>query len=493
VSERRRIYTADAIEDPRLLGGLRQFRDAETWRPWLAFLRAVEGQPLRPAELELFRRHTGRAEPKPEGYPEAALITGRQSGKSAISAAVSVLGAIQATEPGLYAPMVAQDARSVLAVLMRYARSYLANVEAFRSMIHRETREDIELANGCTITVRPCRPESVRGIRSVVAVLDEAAYFRASDGYRTDTEMLRAIRPSLATTDGRLLVLSSPYHATGALWDLHRKHYGVEASDVLVWQAGSVDMNPTISRRVLERLRDDDPIAYESEVLAMFRTSSSALLSDEAVQSATAEWIEREREEGHRYIGTCDPSGGRADDFALAIGHAEPSERLAVVDVVRTWSPPFQPPAVVAEASELLKSYGVREVTGDRFGGEWPVAAFAEHGVRYRVPKRTTSDGYLAALPVFNAGRVAVPRLARLLHQLRTLERRRGTAGRDRVDHPRGAHDDAAAATCSLIVELDASMSDRDSEAVAPPISVPKTGAQREHRNVMRAWRRGAR
>jgi hypothetical protein len=30
--------------------------------------------------------------------------------------------------------------------------------------------------------------------------------------------MIRALRPTLATTGGKLIVLSSPYRHTGALW-----------------------------------------------------------------------------------------------------------------------------------------------------------------------------------------------------------------------------------------------------------------------------------
>ena len=81
------------------------------------------------------------------------------------------------------------------------------------------------------------------------------------------------------------------------------------------------------------------------------------------------------------YRAFCDPSGGKADSFTVAIGHK--SEGKAIVDLVRAWEPPFNPKVVTGEIAEVLKGYGVLNVTGDRFAAEWPVAEFREHGIAY--------------------------------------------------------------------------------------------------------------
>ena len=59
---------------------------------------------------------------------------------------------------------------------------------------------------------------------------------------------------------------------------------------------------------------------------------------------------------------------------------------------------------------------------------------------------------YLELLPLVNAGAVALLDDDHLLRELRGLERRRGTAGRDRVDHRPGAHDDRAIAAAGALV-----------------------------------------
>jgi hypothetical protein len=53
----------------------------------------------------------------------------------------------------------------------------------------------------------------------------------------------------------------------------------------------------------------------------------------------------------------------------------------------------------------LLRSYGVRGVTGDRYAGEWPRERFRVHGIEYQVAEKTKSDIYRDVLPILNSGR----------------------------------------------------------------------------------------
>jgi hypothetical protein len=122
--------------------------------------------------------------------------------------------------------------------------------------------------------------------------------------------------------------------------------------------------------------------------------------------------------------------------------------------LVRAWDPPFNPKVVTGEIAEVLKDYGVLNVTGDRFAAEWPVAEFREHGIAYEQCEQNKSELYLAFVPVTNSGGVELPDDKRLLAQLRRLERKRGRAGKDSVDHPPRLYDDLAnsvAGVCYLL------------------------------------------
>lgn len=448
---------AHALADPQLLG-VGPFADLRPWRAWLAFRAAADGEVLGAEGAALFERCAGRPYvPRPGGFPEVAAIVGRQSGKTQFGAACVVhAAAFAAPEQARdrYALLIAQDHRASMRAALSYCRELLTLSPVLRREVESESADSIRLRNGCTIAAYPARPAAVRGLRALVAVADELAFFVATDGRPADLEMLRALRPTLATTGGRLFVLSSPYFAAGALYELHRRHFARAESSVLVWQADAPTMNPTLPADYLERMREDDPEAYRSEVLGEFRAGLSLLFDPEQVAACVN--AERPRElpprEGVRYVAFADPSGGRADAFTCAIAHAEGTgdARRCIVDVVRRWPAPFNPSGVVVECVDLLRRYGVSRVTGDRFAGEWPREQFRAHRVEYEVAPLDRSALYLALLPVVNAQQVEVPEDPVLLRELRGLERQRGSSGRDRVDHRRGAHDDSANAVAGV-------------------------------------------
>lgn len=288
------IQIDQALADKNLLGALPCFADLSSWAPWLVLLRAAYGLPLTAEEVEIFRAHTGRTTYAPPvgGWGEIAVVVGRQSGKTRVAAAVAIYEAITAPQnPGdgdSYALLVAQEHRAAQRALLAYVSEALNASELLRSSVEEELRESVALKSGVRIAAYPCRPASVRGLRARVVVCDELAFYRSSEGYPTDLEMLRAVRPTLATTGGKLVVISSPYGQTGALWDLHRRHYGRDGARVLVWQASAPEMNPTLSADYLERMAEEDPEGYRAEVLGEFRAGTATLLDRRALDAWVA-------------------------------------------------------------------------------------------------------------------------------------------------------------------------------------------------------------
>ena len=138
-----------------------------------------------------------------------------------------------------------------------------------------------------------------------------------------------------------------------------------------------------------------------------------------------------------------DPAGGGgSDSMAGAIGHLEYGK--VIIDAIREYKPSFSPRYVVEELSGLLKRYGIRRASGDRYSGQWAVERFRECGVRYEPCSVAKSDLYLELLPVLNAGEIELPDHPELIHQLCNLERRTRSGGKDKIDHLPGGHDDLA-------------------------------------------------
>jgi Terminase large subunit, T4likevirus-type, N-terminal len=450
------VTITEALRDRNLFGALPAFRDLSSWSSWIVFLKAVYGIALDPGELAVFTKHTGRLTPRPSGYSEAVAVVGRQSGKTRCAALLATFEAITAEPEGdrteLYALLVAQDHRAALRSLLRYAAAPFALAPMLAQVVVTQTADTITLTNGATIAAYPCRPAAVRGLRARVVAVDEMAFFTATDGRPTDTEMLRALRPCLATTGGKLIVLSSPYAQSGQLWELHRRHHGREDSSTLVWQASAPDMNPTLPADYLERMREDDPEAYRSEVLGEFRAGVSTFLNPEALADCVAKGRrENPPSDGVAYCMYADPASGSGKDaFAAAAAHRDGSR--IVLDVVRAWRPPFNPSGAIAEVAELAKRYGCYTIKGDRYAPGFVVEGCAAQGIEYQFSELDRSRLYLEFLPHVNAGAVELPDDPNLLRELRGLERRRGASGRDRVDHRPGNHDDLANAAAGAVV-----------------------------------------
>jgi hypothetical protein len=130
--------------------------------------------------------------------------------------------------------------------------------------------------------------------------------------------MLRAVRPTLATTGGRLVILSSPAGQSGALWDLYRGHFARDEAPVLVWRGSAPEMNPRLPADYLARMAQDDPEDYRSEVLGEFRAGVTALFDPEMLEACVMRGgRERLPEAGQGYQAAADLSGGRRDAFTV--------------------------------------------------------------------------------------------------------------------------------------------------------------------------------
>lgn len=446
---RRKLDFVRALQSRDLFGGLPCFRDLESWARWRVFAKAVHGLPLTSDELGVFQHHTGRTSPAPGGHPETVCIVGVQSGKSRMAGTLAAYSAMIG-EPGTYSILVSQDHRAAMRTLFGYAKEPFEKNEALQDEIVKPTADTLELRSGVFLAAYPCRPAAIRGLRANVVIIDELAFFTATDGRPTDLEMLRAARGRVATTGGKLVIISSPYGQSGALWDLYRKHFGRDDSPVLVWKATAPEMNPTLKADYLDRMQQDDPDAYRSEVLGEFRAGISTLLDENVLIDAVDRDV-RERIPSKNHSAFFDAASGTGSDRAtLAIAHRD--GELSVLDLARAWRPPFSPSAIIAEASDLLKRYGLHEIQGDRYAPGFVSELFRANGIRYLYSDLDRSGIYLEFLHQVNSGRVRLLDQPELLREFRGLERRRGTSGRDRIDHRPGSHDDLANASAGALV-----------------------------------------
>jgi hypothetical protein len=438
----------------------------DSWQKWRVYLSALFGLAMNADALEIYRKHTGRSDTPTKPFHESYVIAGRRAGKSIISAAVATFLAAFRDYSSVLAPgevgtlMVISADRKQARTIFGYISAFFAK-PLLAKLVVKQTKDAIELSTCIRIEIHTCSFKSTRGYSCIGIVADETAFWRSEESANPDTEVLNALRPSLATTNGLLLCISSPYSKRGALYDAFRRHYG-KASDVLVWRASSREMNPSLSAAVVALAYLSDPQAAKAEYGGEFRDDISAFLPLEAVEAC----VVRDRHDlppmdGVSYYAFCDPSGGSSDSMTLAIAHTsglDANQRI-VLDLLRERIAPFSPDDCVREFALVLKKFRLYCVVGDHYSAEWVKEAFAKQGIEYRASDKTRSEIYAEILPHFMTRSLELLDNRKLVAQFASLERRTARAGRDSIDHPVGSHDDCsnAAAGCLVLAAAETS------------------------------------
>lgn len=138
---------------------------------------------------------------------QAILCCSRQSGKSTTTAVLGMHTAL--FNPGSLV--------LILSPSLRQSRELFAKCLAVYRALDRpapataETKLELELANGSRLVALPGKEATVRGFSGVSLLLvDEAS--------RVPDDLYQAVRPMLAVSGGRLVLLSTPFGRRGFFW-----------------------------------------------------------------------------------------------------------------------------------------------------------------------------------------------------------------------------------------------------------------------------------
>jgi hypothetical protein len=434
----------DALLDPRLLGNA--IGDPATWAMWLDTLRAFYGRPL--DDPKAFAEVSGGRALPASPMRELWCILGRSSGKSRIAGALAVYSALfvpHKLAPGevgyvLTLSVTKDQARLVFG----YAKGFLESSPALAKEIASTSTTEIRLRNGVIISTHAASFRSIRGRTMLAVIFDEVALWRQEESAASDLECYRAVTPALARTRGPLIGISTPYMKSGLLFDKHRKYFATDDPNVLVVQAATPLFNPTIDQDAIAAALIDDPESARAEWNAEWRADISAFLDDILIERAVDPHrpLELPPRTDIKYRAFADPGGGQHDHFTIAIAHTE--DTRTIIDLVRGAAAPYDPHEVVREFADLIRQYGIREITSDFYSAQWAETTWTASGIKFIRSKLNRSELYIEALPLFTRGAISIPDHARLRKELRLLERRTSRLGKDAVDHPKRGSDDYA-------------------------------------------------
>src|SRR5262249_20264374 len=141
--------------------------------------------------------------------------------------------------------------------------------------LHAESALRAEFKNGSRVISLPGTEKTVRGYAAAnLVVIDEAS--------RVGDDLLTAIKPTLATTDGRIVALTTPAGRSGWLYELWSN--GDPAWDRV--QVKPSDC-PRISKEFLaQELKDLGPAKYSQEYDLEFVDSESSAFMGELIEQA---------------------------------------------------------------------------------------------------------------------------------------------------------------------------------------------------------------
>jgi hypothetical protein len=461
------ITLSQALADTALLGA--PFTSPSFWT-WKTVAKLIDGEPLtEPREIELFQQCTGRTKLPAEPVRRGVVLVGRRGGKDRFLSTVAIWRAALCTDwrkhisAGEQAVVILLGAdKKQAGILRRYCEGLLQTPLLVAEVI-RSTGEVTEFRNGASLEIATNDARLVRG-RSAIAVLGSEASHWRTDEYAasSDEEVVGAAEPSLSMCpDGGLLMLGSSVHRKrGYMYRKYRQLHGNDDTEDICWFAPSSVMNPKLPTSFIDKALAEDAPRARAEFLNVFREDISDFIPLDVIEACT-DYGTTERAPLSRshatYTAFCDAAGGTGrDSFTLAIAHRgiNSKDRIVKLDLVREYKPRFVPAVVIAGLAAILRLYKITEVQGDGFAGGFHADEWANHGIKFKPCENTTSENYLAALPLLLSGRVRLIDSATLRSQLAGLERRVHAGARESVSHAatQSAHDDVATSACGALV-----------------------------------------
>ena len=428
-------------------------------------LRAFGGDSLNEYQLKMFRRLTGTtwAKPRVDGYRELWVQAGRRSGKTTrLGATVAVSAAVQDVghllSPGEYARVI------VVCPTLGHSTQAFDSIKGILEVLgvaYRERAREVIITGRRTVIQAVVADHiSPRGGTAIAAIVDEAALLPTSEGAAGyDVEILAAIRPALATTDGKLVVISTPWDRKGVHFETCSKFYGKVETAKLVIHGTTWDLNPSLTEAKCREL-EVDPKRFRREYQAVPGDTDENFLRRNDVLGCVDRGIEVRPATGESVYVLGLDIGLRRDRTAVVVAHREyrsvingPPADMIVIDAIRTWTPkkgeklPFD--EIIGQVASMSRQYNGAKIVRDFWGGDAVESALRERGViseeKSMAPKSQAAR-FAVLSQKLQSGRIRLVDCPLAIEELCDLRVKLHSGGRFEIAAPdrRGAHDDIA-------------------------------------------------
>jgi Terminase large subunit, T4likevirus-type, N-terminal len=259
------VSTASLRADLRRLRERRVFRRRELPSDRLEFAAAVGL-----SELDTWQERLLRSD-----APRVLMNCARQTGKSTTAGILALHEALIA--PGSLVLILAPAERQAKELFSKVAHFYHTLGHPVPADSYRKL--GMALANGSRIEALPGTEKTIRGFSgAALLIVDEAA--------RVDDGLYYAIRPMLAVSDGRLMMLSTPFGKRGVFFEEWAEGAGWERYEVRAEECERIPAS------FLEEERQALPAwIYRQEYECSFEDTEDQLFGYELVQSSITDEV----------------------------------------------------------------------------------------------------------------------------------------------------------------------------------------------------------
>jgi hypothetical protein len=239
---------------------------------------------------------------------------------------------------------------------------------------------------------------------------------------------------SRAAVVGRLLpgasitMIGSPWAPMGPIYNMFQNSFGDPTRERVIIKAPGPKLNPywwTPER--CERLRDADPTAYRTDVLAEFVDIEESLLSP-YLDAATREQMVLTPAENQEYVASMDP-GTRANAWSLVVATRKGNKKI--IACAKQWQgtamDPLRPKEVLKEAAEICFKYGISWAITDQYAADALKDLAEAYGLELVIEpwtKQNKIDLFMELQSQFQQGNVEIPPDQYVLKDLRLVKRR---------------------------------------------------------------------
>lgn len=406
------------------------------------------------------------------------LICGRRSGKTLLSAVISVYCAISNNwKPFLQKTpfatvLIMSHSREFSDEVLEVIKGLIENSPILSRLINADAKQTASamnlrvpwVVNGMIeyskvqIKVGAASSKTTRGIAACAILCDEIAYWNLDESMKeTDVKIMKAVRPAMKQFGklAMLIKLSSPGIKQGVLYNEYQMdRAGTLPETYAVFKASSWLMNMILPKEEFIEEWEYDQDGFDTEYRSNFADSLSNFISSELLDLSVqtgVKFVTPIESKEIKYYASID-AAFKADRFTFTLVSCR--ENRVTQHVIMGWEgskkDPVKAHTVAQYIKNILKNFPVDHVAADQYAFQPLKEIFDQYGVElkeYTFTPTFKKKIYFNLKKLVHSQQIDLLDHEEQLKEIKALVVEQSATGTIRIGHPPGGHDDYADST----------------------------------------------